>query len=121
VYHFIAKCNPLSGTEGLKVTLEREAEHMNQRRAHERKNAQWKGSIVLSEGALNCVVNDLSLGGARVGLVGWLRKKRHVRLDIEKNASFNADVVWHGIGMVGLRFTDDPAYIAGTLGPLLPL
>jgi len=92
---------------------------MKEHRTHERKNVQWNACIMTPEGALNCIVNNFSLGGARVGLVGWLRKKRHVRLDIEKNVSLHADVAWHGIGMVGLRFTDDPAHVASTLVPLL--
>jgi len=74
---------------------------------------------VLPEGAYNCTVYDLSLGGARVRLVAELNKFQRVRLDFDKLAPLNADVVWRGIGMVGLRFTDDPSYIAGTIGPLL--
>jgi hypothetical protein len=92
---------------------------MKEHRAYVRKNVRWNACIVMPEGVLACVVNDLSLGGARVGLETWLQKKRRVRLEIEKRISFNADVVWRGIGMVGLRFTDDPSYITGTIGPLL--
>jgi PilZ domain len=101
------------------MEAEREAELMTERRAHERRDVQWSARIVVPEGALTCTVYDLSLGGARVRLLAQLQKNQRVRLDFEKIASLNADVVWLGIGMVGIRFTDDPAYIARSLGPLL--
>jgi PilZ domain len=104
---------------GLRMEAEREAELMTERRIHERRNVQWSARIVVPEGALACTVFDLSLGGARVRLLAQLQKYQRVRLDIDKVASLNADVVWLGIGMIGIRFTDDPAYIARSLGPLL--
>jgi PilZ domain len=89
------------------------------RQAAERKNVFWKARLVLPEGAINCVVYDLSMGGARVHLVAQLQREQRVRLDIEKLSPLNAEVVWLGIGMIGIRFTDDPAFIGRTLGPLL--
>ncbi|HZL59385.1 MAG TPA: PilZ domain-containing protein [Stellaceae bacterium] len=103
--------------------LRQEAERLEQdngdRRSHERRNVQWPARLVVPEGPLSCVVYDLSFGGARVRLVATLYKHQRVRLDLDKIAPLNADVVWLGIGMVGIRFTDDPAYIARALGPLL--
>ncbi|MDE2229670.1 MAG: PilZ domain-containing protein [Alphaproteobacteria bacterium] len=98
---------------------EREAREMEERRAYERKNVFWAARLVLPEGAINCVVYDLSMGGARVRLVAQLQKQQRVRLDIEKLSPLNAEVIWLGIGMVGIRFTDDPTFIGRTLGPLL--
>jgi len=89
------------------------------RRVLERKNVYWAARLVLPEGAYNCTVYDLSLGGARVRLVAELNKFQRVRLDFDKLAPLNADVVWLGIGMVGIRFTDDPAYVSRVLSPLM--
>ncbi|GEM_PF-1639487 len=103
----------------IRQAAEREAREAEERRAHERKNIFWQARLVLPEGAINCVVYDLSMGGARVRLVAQLEKQQRVRLDIDKLNPLNAEVVWLGIGMVGIRFIDDPAFIARTLGPLL--
>ena len=103
----------------IRQMAEQEAREQEERRAFERKNVFRKARLVLPEGAINCVVYDLSMGGARVRLVAQLQKQQRLRLDIEKLSPLNAEVVWLGIGMVGIRFTDDPAFIARTLGPLL--
>lgn len=103
----------------IRQSAEREAREAEDRRAFERKNVFWKARLVLPEGAINCVVYDLSMGGARVRLVAQLQKEQRVRLDIDKLSPLNAEIVWLGIGMVGIRFTDDPAFIGRTLGPLL--
>lgn len=103
----------------IRQMAEQEAREQEERRAFERKNVFWKARVVLPEGAINCVVYDLSMGGARVRLVAQLQKQQRVRLDIDKLSPLNAEVVWLGIGMVGIRFTDDPAFIGRTLGPLL--
>lgn len=103
----------------IRQMAEQEAREQEERRAFERKNVFWKARLVLPEGAINCVVYDLSMGGARVRLVAQLQKQQRMRLDIEKLSPLNAEVVWLGIGMVGIRFTDDPAFIGRTLGPLL--
>ncbi len=103
----------------IRQMAEQEAREQEDRRAFERKNVFWKARLVLPEGAINCVVYDLSMGGARVRLVAQLQKQQRLRLDIEKLSPLNAEVVWLGIGMVGIRFTDDPAFIGRMLGPLL--
>lgn len=103
----------------IRQAAEREAREMENRRAYERKNVFWKARLVLPEGAISCVIYDLSMGGARVRLVAQLQKQQRVRLDIDKLSPLNAEVVWLGIGMIGIRFTDDPAFIGRTLGPLL--
>ena len=99
--------------------MEQEATENTERRSYERKNVQWSARRVLPEGALPCSVYDLSLGGARVRLVAQLQKGQKVRLDIEKLASLSAEVVWLGIGMIGIRFIDDPAFISRTLAPFM--
>jgi hypothetical protein len=91
----------------------------DERRAHERKNVHWAARLVLPEGAYACTVYDLSMGGARVRLVAEMQKFQRVRLDFDMLAPLNADVVWVGIGMIGIRFTDDPAYVSRVLGPIL--
>jgi PilZ domain len=103
----------------IRQMAEQEAREQEDRRAFERRNVFWKARLVLPECAINCVVYDLSMGGARVRLVAQLQKQQRLRLDIEKLSPLNAEVVWLGIGMVGIRFTDDPAFIGRTLGPLL--
>ena len=99
--------------------LENDERSAQERRVHERKNVQWAARLVLPEGAYSCTVYDLSFGGARVRLVAEFKKFQRVRLDFDMLAPLNADVVWLGIGMIGIRFTDDTAYIARILGPVL--
>jgi hypothetical protein len=101
------------------VEFEQSQQAHEDRREFERRDVQWPARLVLPEGALSCLVYDLSLGGARVKLVAQLQKHQRVRLDLDKFPPLNADVVWLGIGMVGVRFTDDSAYIARTLGSII--
>jgi hypothetical protein len=99
--------------------LGRETENMKERRVHERKDVRWVARIMLSDVSLNCIVLDLSLGGARVGVGDRFQGHQRVQLELEKIASLNAEVVWRGIGIIGLRFTNDPVFIERTLGPFL--
>ena len=103
----------------MRQQFEHDERASQERRVHERKNVHWSARLVLPEGAYGCTVYDLSLGGARVRLVAELKKFQRVRLDFDMLAPLNADVVWLGIGMVGIRFTDDGAYVARILGPVL--
>lgn len=103
----------------MRQQLENDERSSQERRVHERKNVHWAARLVLPEGAYSCTVYDLSFGGARIRLVAELKKFQRVRLDFDMLAPLNADVVWLGIGMVGIRFTDDTAYIARILGPVL--
>jgi hypothetical protein len=103
----------------MRQQFEHDERASQERRTHERKNVHWAARLVLPEGAYSCTVFDLSLGGARVRLVAELQKFQRVRLDFDMLAPLNADVVWLGIGMVGIRFTDDPAYVTRVLGPLM--
>ncbi len=103
----------------MRQQFEHDERDAQERRVHERKNVHWSARLVLPEGAYGCTVYDLSFGGARVRLVAELKKFQRVRLDFDMLAPLNADVVWLGIGMVGIRFTDDTAYIARILGPVL--
>lgn len=75
--------------------------------------------MVIPEGVTRCVVTDLSLTGARLQLVSQFYRLQEVRFDLDGKAPLNAEVMWRTRSNVGIRFTDDPTYVADVVSPLL--
>ena len=97
-----------------------EAELVAQRRSV-RKRVLWAARLEVGNKRYDCVVVDLSLGGARLHYSEPVSKGEHVVLVLERIGNLNAEVVWHEERSIGLRFTDDSQHIVQLLGGRLPL
>lgn len=97
-----------------------EPEH-DERRQHKRKPVLWKAHIETSAGAADCVILDLSLGGAKLRVAAKAAARDKVSLVIERFGALEAEVVWARPDRIGLRFTASPETVARTIGGALPL
>lgn len=86
-----------------------------------RKRVLWAARIEVSGRPYDCVVIDLSLGGAKLDLQAPVAQGDMVTLVLERFGSFRAEVAWREEGACGLRFVEDPQRIADLIGGRLPL
>lgn len=86
-----------------------------------RKRVLWAARIEVSGRQHDCVVIDLSLGGAKLDLKAPVTQGDVVTLILERFGSFRAEVAWREEGSCGLRFVEDPQRIADLIGGRLPL
>jgi len=93
-----------------------------ERRRHRRKAVLWSARVETRSGPSDCIILDLSLGGAKVKATGTSVPARQVvTLVIDRFGALRAEVVWSRMGHMGLRFIDAPDHIAHVVGSTLPL
>jgi hypothetical protein len=79
------------------------------RRRHERATALYSGSLHHDGvSAADCVVRDISAGGARVMLERLIAAPEHCVLDIDGVGLFPSKIVWRRDNEAGLQFLADP-------------
>ena len=86
-----------------------------------RKRVLWAARLEAAGRQHDCVVIDLSLGGAKLDVNAPLAQGDRVTLILERFGSFRAEVAWREDGSAGLRFVEDPQRIADLIGGRLPL
>jgi hypothetical protein len=99
-----------------------------ERRSYQRAVKMLSGCLSYGDdGRLaDCVILDVSAGGARVKFDGPLGDREGVdlksgpRLRIAAAMDFPVEVAWQDGSVVGLRFLNDPYEVAGALEALLP-
>lgn len=91
------------------------------RRRHKRKPVLWAARVETRSGPSECIILDLSLGGAKLRGGGTVEAKQIVTLVIDRFGALRAEVMWARSGHMGLRFADSPDQIAHVLGATLPL
>lgn len=82
---------------------------MDNRRAHPRHAVHVDGKLILAEGArtLDCVILDISEGGARVSVAVAMDLPPKVYLwQPAIDTVFDCEVCWREAKYVGLRFVD---------------
>jgi PilZ domain len=93
-----------------------------ERRRHKRKPVLWSARVESYAGPADCIILDLSLGGAKIKTSATpVPAHQKVTLVIDRFGALRAEVVWSRMGHMGLRFTDSPDHIAHVVGTTLPL
>ena len=86
-----------------------------------RKRVLWAAKLAHGAKRYDCVVVDLSLGGARIYLAQPIGQGDLVTLTLDRMGALRAEVVWQEGHSIGLRFVDEPAKITQIIGARLPL
>ena len=99
-----------------------DAAELADRRRHERIGVMWMATLRVPRGYFDCMIIDLSLGGARIAHGETLRLEigDRVTLDLGSRGTFRAETVWKRGGYAGVRFVDPSEIIAKAFGGLLP-
>jgi hypothetical protein len=85
------------------------------RRRHRRADVRWSAQLDTADGFYDCVVRNLSWGGAKLALIAGLVPGQAVRLAIARGGTLRAAVVWIRYGAIGIRFTEPPDLIAAAI------
>jgi hypothetical protein len=93
----------------------------DKQRRHKRKPVLWSARVETETGTAECIILDLSLGGAKLRVPALAQAQQPVTLVIDRFGAINAEVAWCRSGEMGLRFTDPPEQVAHIIGPALPL
>ncbi|HZT51090.1 MAG TPA: PilZ domain-containing protein [Stellaceae bacterium] len=91
------------------------------RRQHKRKPVLWAARIETQDGPSDCIILDLSLGGAKLRSAAEVAAQDMITLVIDRFGALNAEVMWARSGKMGVRFVDAPDQIAHIIGGSLPL
>ncbi len=86
-----------------------------------RKRVLWAAKLAHGAKRFDCVVVDLSLGGARIHLAQPVAKGEVVTLILDRLGTLRAEVVWQEEQSIGLHFVEDAKTIAEMIGSRLPL
>lgn len=90
-------------------------------RQFRRKAVIWGAKLETGQGLLDCIMLDLSLGGARLRCDCQLELGKPATLMLDKFGAFPAEVVWATASEVGVQFNEAPAKVAERFGDVMPL
>lgn len=93
----------------------------DEKRRHKRKPVLWSARIETDMGPCDCILLDLSLGGAKLRTALQAKARERVMLVVDRFGAINAEVAWCRSGQMGLRFRDLPETVAQLFGGALPL
>lgn len=91
-----------------------------ERRRHARVGVMLMATLRAASGFLDCMVVNLSRGGAKIMLNGPETLERAVSLVLESGSLLRAEVVWQRDQVAGLRFLDGPEAVATAFPFMLP-
>ena len=75
-------------------------------RAHPRYETDCPGKLHVGDRTVDCVVLNISVGGAKIRVAGPVDTASTVRLRIERIGVFSGRVVWHKGTTMGIQFHD---------------
>lgn len=93
------------------------------RRQHQRVGVMWMATLRTPGGFVECMVIDLSRGGAKLALGTHipLAPAAPVALVIEGYGTLQAEAVWQRADFAGIRFRDAAEIVGRMFGAILPL
>ena len=91
-----------------------------ERRRFRRTSVSLASTLETAHGTMQCVVLDLSLGGAGIRLHEQLEPLEQVTLVLAKFGRFRGHVVWRNATNAGIQFSDPPDEIMLRFGNDIP-
>ena len=86
-----------------------------------RKRVLWAAKLDVAGQRYDCIVVDLSLGGARLHVTAPVLKGEIVTLRLDRFGALSAEVMRQEERSIGIRFVEDPQRVAEIFGARLPL
>lgn len=106
--------------ESRPIRVADEASAKEQRR-HIRKRVLWTARLETKDGALDCIILNVSRSGAKLRLTVPPLLLQPVKLVMESYGTLPAEIVWQQADNMGIRFDADPDEVAKILGDALTL
>ena len=76
----------------------------SERRQHERRSVHLPGRLITDDRTNDCVVFDISAGGAVVQTPASASPAQTVRLKLTEKGEFSGTVVWQREDRIGIKF-----------------
>ena len=89
------------------------------RRVHRRIGVMWMATLRSAGNYYDCMVIDLSCGGAKLALSAPVTLAASISLEIGAYGAFAASVMWQRTTYAGIRFDAAPATIAASFADIL--
>jgi hypothetical protein len=109
----------MDGTARSSAEIETGASPIDRRR-HARVGVMLMATLRSTNGLFDCMVLDISRGGAKVMLSEAHDITPAVTLILGGFGAFRAQLVWHRGEILGIRFDDPPEKIAAALPGIVP-
>lgn len=90
------------------------------RRKFKRARFLMSGILISGDHAIQCVILDLSVNGARIKTPQPTEPSSAVKLNLAGSVELNSEVMWRKGNELGIRFTDEPEEIGRIMAGLLP-
>ena len=95
------------------------AEEASRKRRYERATVLWGGKLLHGEHAVDCLIVNISAGGAMIQVQEKVEEGASVILKNSRLGAFAGKVVWCKDNQFGMSFYDEPEEIAEALGGAL--
>ena len=99
----------------------RTVQHGPAMRRYRRKPVIWAAKLEVSSGVADCIILDLSSGGAKLKVSTIIPLNEPAVLVFGKFGTFPCRIVRSSVGEAGIEFTDPPKAIVERLSEILPL
>ena len=91
------------------------------RRRYRRIDLLHSASLREGERVMDCVIRDISAGGARILIEERIAEQHELVLDIEGVGRLSSRIVWQSVDQAGIRFLEEPvtvrSHIEAAWGP----
>jgi hypothetical protein len=91
-----------------------------ERRRHRRTSVLLRGSFRCGSEVMDCLITNLSAGGARLRPVQPIQGTMVGTLETSRLGLIPGEIVWHGGDSVGVRFLDQPAHVGAMIRKAMP-
>ena len=88
-------------------------------RRYARTTVLWTGTLVCGELQFECVVVNISAGGALLRVEGASSCTSPVRIENPRLGSLNGKIIWRKANELGIAFDDEPEVVAEAIGKAL--
>jgi len=85
---------------------------LGERRSHRRARVLWQGGYSSSDRDVDCVVLEISAGGAKVHVSDPFSCSDTGTLRFPRFGDFRTEVIWRKTNVMGLRFLEPPKSVA---------
>lgn len=91
-----------------------------ERRSRQRARVLWQGGYCASDRDTDCVVLEISAGGARVHVSDPFSCSDTGTLRFPRFGNFRSEVIWRKTNVMGLKFLEPPRSVAKAIQAACP-
>ena len=87
-----------------------------EKRIHARLPVLFSGTVHQESATFDCIIKDISAGGAQIITERPIRRDRDFILDVDRAGLFTSRMVWRDDNRIGMMFLHEPRSVAQRIG-----